>query len=113
MSDHYESTDTEESNPGCFFRMIWFLLGNVALAISFLFLVKLGKNYTIVDGIYWMFVGIMIAARYIDMKTSQKLQNAKEQNKDNPKNVVKYILFLLPISFILWVGGHFIAKLLP
>jgi hypothetical protein len=68
-NDHREpsSTQPEYQNPaGCLTRIFWMGIGNCALLLAAVS-VQQSAGWSIADVAFWLIVGLLIGARYIDI----------------------------------------------
>ncbi len=53
---------------GCLLRLVWMIVGNVALATSGLVAARAGRLTPVpADAVFWCAVALMIGARYLDI----------------------------------------------
>jgi hypothetical protein len=58
-----------DSSSGCLIHLFWLIVGNVALLIvAGQILFHTGGRFSVFDAIYWLFVVLILAARYADIR---------------------------------------------
>jgi hypothetical protein len=98
------------SGAGCFIRLYWTILGNVALAITFaMLLYKYQKFPSLVDAACLLLVSSLVCARYIDIR-----YYVGETADGKPATMVvwkRYSLLLVIGSVCVWLAIRILVPL--
>ena len=93
---------------GCFFRLFWMLVGNAILAICALFIAQNYSGFlTAADAVYWITVGCLLAARYVDIRYLYGL--TAEGGPASMAHWRRYAMLVLVASTGLWLVVHVVA----
>ena len=60
------SQPADQNPAGCLVRLFWMLAGNLALLVL-VFVIYQSAGWTIADVVFWLVIGLMIGARYMDI----------------------------------------------
>ena len=90
----------DQSPAGCLARLVWMLMGNLALVVL-VFVIYQSAGWTIADLAYWLIIGVMIGARYIDIA-----RFAGTTMNDEPATMAHFRRYLL---LVLLVGAAVFA----
>ncbi|NUM37309.1 MAG: hypothetical protein HUU50_22425 [Candidatus Brocadiae bacterium] len=97
-----QNTNQEAELSGCFVHLFWSLVGNFILILCLVLIFK--KGFGAIDIVYWVTVGFMLIARYVDFK---KFQGVTLEGKESTiQDWKKYRILLLGVSLLLWAGIH-------
>ena len=88
-----------QSPAGCLPRLFWMGLGNIALVMAAL-LVNKSAGWSIADVAFWLTVGLLICARYIDIVRYQGM--TVEGEPATTAHFRRYALMLVPVSAVVW-----------
>jgi len=100
-----------DSVLGLFLRLYWIMIGNAVLAIAAVFPVAYPQLLTApLLGIYVLGVATLIAARYIDIRYCGG--QTVDGTPANLSHWKRYVMILLPVSFLLLVGVWAIKALI-
>ena len=93
---------------GCFFRMYWMIIGNALLVFSAFFIAQESYSFfSLVDVLYWAFVGCLLAARYVDIRYLKGL--TADGGPASMAHWRRYAVLLGIVSVGLWLVTHGIA----
>jgi hypothetical protein len=108
-----EEKPETNSISGCFFRIYWMILGNLALFICAAIIANkhAGTYFALsaTDVVYWAFAISTGLARVADIRwfKGQNSMGAPATNRD----LARYLTILIPVAAGLWVLAHVIAKI--
>jgi hypothetical protein len=88
-----------QSPAGCLSRLVWMGAGNIALVIAALAIYK-SASWSIADLVFWLFVGLLISARYIDIARYQGTTAHGEPA--TVAHLKRYVLLLLAVAAAVW-----------
>ena len=95
-----------QSPAGCLPRLFWMGLGNIALVLAALLVYK-SAGWSIADGAFWLTVGLLICARYVDIVRYQGMTADGE-----PATTVhfrRYVLMLIVVSAAVWTAARLLG----
>jgi len=105
-TDHGEpvSAQSEYQNPlGCLPRIFWMMVGNVALFMAALS-VYTSAGWSIADLAFWLIVGLLICARYVDIvRFKGKTTDGKPATMVHFK---RYVLMVLLAGAAVWAAAR-------
>jgi hypothetical protein len=88
-------------NPaGCLPRLFWLGLGNIALVIATLAIYN-GTGWSIADLVFWLTVGLLVGARYIDIVRYRG--TTVHGDPATMTHLKRYALILLVAGAAVWV----------
>jgi hypothetical protein len=104
-----KQTDPKPSLIGVAARLYWMLVGN---AILYLFAVAITqRGYErgwVADAGFWAAVGSLVLVRYVDVAL---LGGATASGGPaSRRDWHRYVARLLPVSFVLWIIAHAVAR---
>ena len=93
---------------GCFLRFFWMIVGNAILVFCVVSMVKGHSNLLgLEDAFYWSLVGILLAARYVDIQYF----NGQTANGE-PASMADWRRYTVRVGIIsvgLWLVAHAIV----
>ena len=107
--DREEDRSDQAGAAGCLVRLGWMVAGNAALYLSAVFIAKQRGIPSFADGAFWLVVLACIGLRYLDIRFL-KGQTASGE----PATLAdwrRYVLLLVALAFVLWVGAHAVGFL--
>ena len=107
-NDRTEQTSRQseyQSPAGCLSRLFWMGLGNIALVMVALIVYK-SAGWSIADLAFWLTVGLLICARYIDIVRYQG--TTADGEPATTAHFRRYALMLVVVSAVVWT----VARLL-
>jgi hypothetical protein len=100
-----------DSPSGCLLRIFWMFLGNAALVLVALMIVRAGRAFSVLDGVYWLVVVLSLAARYTDIHYFKGTN--VEGNPSTPDDWRRYAWILLPLAGAAWLAVHLLGRVGP
>jgi hypothetical protein len=100
-----------ESSSGCLLRIFWMFLGNAALVLVALQILRAGRAFSVMDGVYWLVVVLSLAARYTDIHYF-KGTNA-DGKLSTPDDWRHYALILVLLAGGAWLAVHLLGRVGP
>ena len=92
-----------DSAVGCLPRIFWMFIGNVALFMAAA-AVYASAGWSIADVVYWLIVGLLICARYIDIvRFKGKTTDGEPATTTHLK---RYALMVLLVGAALWAAAR-------
>ncbi len=92
-----------DSAVGCLPRIFWMLIGNIALLMATASVYGSG-GWSIADVVFWLIVGLLIGARYIDIvRFKGKTADGKLATMAHLK---RYVLMVLLGGVALWAAAR-------
>ena len=102
---------SEYQNPaGCLARLVWMGFGNIALVMSALLVFK-SSGSSIADLAFWLTVGLLTGARYVDIVRYQGL--TVEGEPATTAHFRRYTLMLVLVSAVLWTAARLLGPGFP
>ena len=93
---------------GCFFRLFWMMIGNLVLLFCAYFIAQHRSSLlSIADAFYWIVVGSLLAARYVDIRYLYGL--TAEGDPASMADWRRYAVLVLIASTGLWLVVHAVA----
>jgi hypothetical protein len=110
-----KSASTSVSEPvgstpfsGCLVRLFWMGIGNVALALCAVAILRhQGGFLSAADIVYWVLVPAMIVARFVDIRRFDGRTAAGAPASD--VHWRRYLVFVIVGSSALWAIAHVVA----
>ncbi len=88
-----------QSPAGCLPRLFWMVVGNIALVMAALSIYK-SAGWSIADLAFWLVIGTLIGARYIDIV---RYKGTTAQGEPaTMTHFRRYVLLLLAAGAIMW-----------
>lgn len=111
-SDDSDRDGQYDSLSGCLLRLFWLMLGNVLLALAILqILFSRPPFFSGVDGFFWLVVGVMIAARFLDLSYFSRTR--ADGQPATATDGWRYVVILVVAAAIVWMVAHMAAHWLP
>jgi hypothetical protein len=105
MSDSSENT---QSGAGCLLRTYWMFVGNVLLLLlAVLIHEKKAPLFAFIDLPFWLVVGSILAARYVDIRFMNG--ETGEGKPATMTNWRRYAVLLLIAAGLVWVLAHLLV----
>ncbi len=101
-NDRTEQTSTQpqyQSPAGCLSRLFWMGFGNIALVMVALAVYK-SAGWSTADLLFWLIVGLLCGARYVDIVRYQGTTVHGEPA--TAAHFKRYALILLVVSAAVW-----------
>lgn len=95
--------NTYTQPAGCLLRMFWMAAGNLALFLMVVLIVQ-RRGFSILDGVYWLIVAALIAARYVDITRFDGLTASAEPA--TRRDLGRYALGLVVAATAVWLVAH-------
>jgi hypothetical protein len=102
----------QNSGIGALLRVYWMLLGNLVVSIL------AGKIYMhaasvfslgLLDGLFWLMVGLLIGSRYLDFTYFNGLTT--DGQPTTASHFRRYTIGVLTLSLVVWLGVHLVRSL--
>ena len=94
-----------DTSAGCLLRTYWMLVGNFLIAfLAVLLAEQKGDFYTFKDILYWLAVGSVIAARYMDIQLMRG--HTADGTPATMKNWERHSTVLGTVAVLVWIGCH-------
>lgn len=106
MTPSAQEKGSPSSSPGfasLLVRLVWMLFGNFALVLLLILIVQTG-SLSLLDGIFWATVGVLVAIRYVDISVLGGLTTDGEPA--TARHWRRYSVCLLAVSGGLWLLAH-------
>ena len=105
------SQDRErDASSGCLLRLIWLVVGNMALMLVGvqLFLHPRGW-FSVLDAAYWSIVVLILAARYADMRYCNG--TTADGKPCTPAIWRRHTVVLVLLACVVWLAAHSLGAL--
>jgi hypothetical protein len=94
-----------ESSSGCLLRLFWLLLGNAMLVIVAIQIpARAGGSFTGLDALYWLFVLMILAARYADIRYYKG--TTAEGKPSTLEDWRRHAFVLVLVAGAAWLAAH-------
>lgn len=88
---------------GCFLRIFWMAIGNVALlAIAWFILAE--RRFSLLDVLYWAVLALVIGARHLDI--ARYGGSTVSGTPATARDFHRYALVVLLAAAVLWAAAH-------
>ena len=111
--DRKERTSTQpeyQSPAGCLPRIFWMAVGNIALVMAAL-AIYTSAGWSIADLAFWLIVGLLIGARYIDIVRYKGTTVHGEPA--TTAHFKRYVLILLVVGAAVWAVARALGPGFP
>jgi hypothetical protein len=90
-------------------HVFWFFIGPFVLAIITVHIIQAGTGWaTIQDAVFFLFVALMVLARWIDQKSGQG--TTIEGAPSSWQEFRRYVFSLVSLSFAVWVAANVLGN---
>lgn len=97
------STDTA---GGCLIRLYWMVAGYLIAVICGVSIINHHGSFSVVDVVYWLAIGGILVARYVDI---HKCQGVRADGEPATMADLKWhAIILLPVAVVAWLVIHFV-----
>ena len=95
----------QQAGSGCLVRLVWMVFGNIALVIAVVSILRKQElAFSIADVALWAIVGVMVAARWLDVTRLNGLTAAGR--RATLADWRRYAMLLTGGALALWALGH-------
>jgi hypothetical protein len=107
-----DQKETGVSGVGCLVRIFWMLFGHgIAWLVMASIFVKRPPIPSAYDLVYWLLVGALVLARYVDIRYHNG-QLAYSEGAATLKHWRRYAVLLVIVYLLAWVSAHSLGRLL-
>jgi hypothetical protein len=98
-----------DSSSGCLIHLFWLIVGNVALLIvAGQILFHTGGRFSVFDAIYWLFVVLILAARYADIRFFKG--TTVDGKPSTLEDLRRHATILIISAGVIWITIHLFAS---
>ena len=105
MGNQHPSEQEYDSPSGCLIRLFWMIVGNALLIFCVMAIAQDTSGlFTPVDALFWVLVGSLMVARYVDIRYFNGLTS--DSDPATMADFRRYAVLLGFIAMGLWIGAH-------